>query len=143
MPMYDYKCQFCFKRKERLIRSADLESTAVLCACGQPMLRQLSAPYVRGDYEAYESPVVPGKIISGRRAHEEHLRETGCRVLEPGERDRVIQVRREEEAKLDAKVEETVDRFITDLPTDKRDRLAGELEGGLDVKVERLTPKMG
>jgi hypothetical protein len=43
-------------------------------------------PRVVGDYEPYECPV-SGKIIEGRKAHEENLKRTGCRLLEPGEKE--------------------------------------------------------
>jgi hypothetical protein len=46
----------------------------------------LSAPRILSDYEAYECPV-SGKSIEGRRAHEENLKATGCRVLESGEKE--------------------------------------------------------
>ena len=46
----------------------------------------LSAPRILSDYEAYECPV-SGKSIEGRRAHEENLKATGCRVLERGEKE--------------------------------------------------------
>jgi hypothetical protein len=44
----------------------------------------LSAPLVVSDYAAYECPV-SGKMIEGRRAHSENLKQTGCRILEKGE----------------------------------------------------------
>lgn len=143
MPMYDYKCATCSAKREVLLKLEDINSPVYCQKCGQPMLRQLSAPYVRGDYEPYESPVQPGKWICGRRQHEEHLRETGCRLYEPGEREQRMRQRKVEDEKLDASVENTVEEFITKLPTDKRDALAGALEGGMDVKIERVTPKAG
>lgn len=140
MPLHDYSCPTCGKRREVFLKIEDLAST-VYCHNGHPMLRRPSAPYVRGDYPPYESPVVPGKMIEGRRAHEEHLRETGCRIMEPGETDNYRRWHREEEEKFDKKIEETAEQLITALPTEKRDKLAAEMEGGLDAKIERSTPK--
>lgn len=40
--------------------------------------------YVQVDYEAIKSPVT-GKMIEGRRALREHLKETGCRIVDPSE----------------------------------------------------------
>jgi hypothetical protein len=83
---------------------------------------------------------VTGKWIEGRKAHEENLKVTGCRILEPGEtRDKARQ-READDARLEAAIEETADRFIAELPTEKRDRLAAEMEGGLTAQVERSTP---
>lgn len=139
MPVHDYKCQTCFRRREVFLKIADLNST-VYCQCGQPMLRQMAAPYVRGDYPAYECPVT-GKMIEGRAAHEENLRRTGCRILEPGETENYKRECVAAEERLDRSLEETADRFIAGLPTEKRDRLAAEMEGGLTTTIERSAPK--
>lgn len=142
MPLHDYKCMVCFHRYERMVKVVDLDKDQRCTSCGAVMLRQVCAPYVQGDYEPYESPVVPGKWIKGRREHEEHLRETGCRVLEPGEtRSYQKQLERENE-EFDKKIEETADQLITSLPTEKRDRLAAEMEGGLDAQIVRSTPTL-
>lgn len=142
MPMYDYKCATCHARREVMLKLADINSPVYCQKCGQPMNRQLSAPYVMGDYEPYESPVVPGKIIHGRRQHEEHLRETGCRILEPGESQAHMKKLQQDEEKLDKALDETADELIAKMPTDKRDRLAAEMEAGVTAVVERATPKL-
>lgn len=140
MPVYDYKCPLCLKRREVFRKLAELDDP-VACFCGQPMLRQISAPYVRGDYPPYECPVT-GKMIEGRRAHEENLKRTGCRIYEPGEKHDFERRQRAEDAAFDAKIEETADRFVAGLPTEKRDRLAAEMEGGLTTQIERSTPTL-
>lgn len=142
MPLYDYKCPVCTRKREVMLKLEDLNSTVYCTRDGSAMNRQLSMPWVRGDYPAYESPVVPGKIIEGRRAHEEHLRETGCRILEPGETDNYRKSTARADIELEEKLEATADEFIAKLPTDKRDRLAAEMDGGLDASVERSTPKI-
>ena len=48
----------------------------------------LPSPLVVSDYAAYECPV-SGKMIEGRRAHSENLKQTGCRILEKGEFENV------------------------------------------------------
>lgn len=142
MPLYDYKCATCAAKREVMLKLADLNSSVYCTKCGQPMNRQLSAPWVQADYQEYESPVVPGKIICGRKAHLEHLKETGCRLLEPGETDNYKRTLAKAEQELEQKLDRTADEFITTLPTDKRDRLAAEMEGGLDAKIERATPRI-
>lgn len=136
MPLYDYKCPVCSARFERMLKIADLDSVQKCSHCGAAMNRQISAPMVVGDYPPYECPVT-GKIIEGRRAHEENLKRTGCRILEPGETEAFKRRVAQDEAALDRSIEETTDRLIAGLPTEKRDRLAGELENGLDVSISR------
>lgn len=138
MPLHDYKCATCGKRREVFLKIEDMGST-VYCKCGQPMLRQLAAPYVRGDYPPYECPVT-GKVIEGRRAHEENLKATGCRILEPGESQAHAKRLAKAEEEFDAKLEASIDEEIAKLPSEKRERLAAEMDGGLTAQIERITP---
>lgn len=100
------------------------------------MVRQLVAPMVRGDYQGYSCPIT-GKWIEGRKAHEENLRRHGCRVLESGEKEDVVRRRQAEEAAFDASIDSTVEEFIDKLPSAKKERLANEVAGGMDVTFER------
>lgn len=140
MPMYDYKCSVCGRKREVMLKLSDLSSPVYCQRDGFAMSRMLSAPYVQNDYPAYTCPVT-GERIEGRRAHEENLKRTGCRILEPGESDAYRRSLAHAEDDLDAKIDETADRLITSLPTEKRDRLAAEMEGGLDTQLERSAPK--
>jgi putative FmdB family regulatory protein len=137
--MYDYKCSVCKRGRSVFLKLADINSSVFCQHCGFSMNRQISAPFVRGDLPAYECPVT-GRMIEGRRAHEENLKQTGCRIWEPGETAERARKRAEADAKLESAIEETADQFIAGLPTEKRDRLAAEMEGGLTAQVERSTP---
>jgi putative FmdB family regulatory protein len=140
MPLYDYKCYACTAKREVVLRLAELDEAVVKClTCGCAMTRQISAPMVLGDYPGYDCPVT-GKWIEGRRAHIENLARTGCRLLEPGEREANVRARRADDEALDRAVEETVDRHIAGLPTAERDCLAGALENGLDAQIVRSAP---
>lgn len=141
MPIYVYKCSICGVKRELVQRIADLDKEPVYCSHdGFVMNRVIQAPMVFGDYEAYDCPIT-GKRIEGRRAHEENLKRHGCRVLEPGETNQAVRFRQQQEAALDRSIEETADRFITGLPTEKRDRLAAEMEHGLDASIVRQAPQ--
>lgn len=43
-----------------------------------------SMPSIQKDYEAIKSPVT-GKMIEGKRELREHLKQTGCRIVDPSE----------------------------------------------------------
>lgn len=68
-----------------------------------------------GDYEAYECPVT-GRMIQGRAAHRENLKQTGCRLLEEGESRDYGKRRREERA-------ENVRKLVNNM----YDSISGEL----------------
>jgi putative FmdB family regulatory protein len=137
MPTYDYKCPSCHARREIVKPLAELNRTEPChrCKCGG-MERLISAPMVRGDLPGYDCPIT-GKWIEGRRAHEENLARHGCRVFEAGEREAFIRQRQADERDFDRRLDETAEAFIANLPTEKRDRLAGEMEGGITAEVVR------
>jgi hypothetical protein len=69
----------------------------------------LAAPYVAGDYKAYECPIT-GKTIDGRREHEENLKRHDCRVHEKGEFEDVKKNGRKRiEASMDAAIDKSID----------------------------------
>jgi len=69
-------------------------------------------PMIRGEYPAYECPVT-GRVIEGRRAHEDNLKATGCRILETGEKEhntrRASDAAAAEDKKRDAVIDQIVD----------------------------------
>lgn len=136
MPVYLYACPVCARKREVVKPIAELNRKEHCLNCEAAMNRQICAPAVRGDYAGYSCPVT-GKWIEGRRAHEENLKRTGCRVLEPGESDNARRASAAADAALDQAVESTVEEFVETLPSDKKERLAAEMEHGLDVQVSR------
>ena len=135
MPTYVFKCPFCRKQFERILRLADYDKPQS-CSCGETAERQICAPAVRGDYPPYECPVT-GQIIEGRRAHEENLRRHGCRVLEPGEDREAARRAAASESEFDKTVEDTVERLVANLPDEKVRKLETEIKAGVTATVER------
>lgn len=137
MPVHDYLCPTCGKKQEMFRKLADLETPAI-GKCGHAMNRLVSAPYVVGDYAPYECPVT-GKMIEGRRQHLENLKETGCRLLEPGESDNYRKSLVKADEEFEAKIEATADQLITEMPLAKREKLAAEMEQGLTTELVRAS----
>lgn len=138
MPLYDYRCGHCQAKREVLLKLDELDSTVKCYRCDQPMARQLSAPMVVGDYPPYQCPV-SGKWIEGRRAHIENLKQTGCRVLEPGEAESSARARAKAEADLEAKIDAHVEAEIHNMEPRKREQLASELQAGATAEIIRST----
>lgn len=95
-------------------------------------------PMVRGDLPAYESPI-DGRLIEGRRARMEDLRRNNCRPYEDGEKEYHERARAQENARLDAAVDESVDRQIASMPARKLELLEQEVRAGATCTVERST----
>ncbi len=139
MPTYDYECPACAARESRFFPMADFDVTVHCSKCSRPMTKVfLSAPLgvVQPTYQPYRCPITE-KVIDGRKAHQENLARHGCRVLETGEKEAADRRRAESEAALDRGVEETVEREIALMPTEKKERLAAELGAGTTATVER------
>lgn len=136
MPTYLYQCDRCSHRAEVLKKVAEIDKQELCTQCFTAMSRRICAPAVRGDYAGYNCPVT-GNWIEGRRAHEENLKRQGCRVLEPGETEAAARFRRESDDALDRTVEIAAEKFVHELPTQKREQLAVEMESGLDVQIAR------
>ena len=144
MPLYTYRCSFCFAEQVNF-RSISQRNSYPHCErAHQPPVRMeriVEAPMVRPDYAGYSCPVT-GKRIEGRKAHEENLRKQGARVLEPGESAASHAQARASEEALYTRIGETVDRTIAEMPPAKRERLGAEVTtGGLDIQFQRATGK--
>lgn len=135
MPTYSYRCE-CGETFDRILRLKNFD-TPQMCACGKQASRVIVAPAVIGDYAGYPCPVT-GKWIEGRKAHQENLARTGCRVLEPGETESAVRRRQEQEAAYDARIERTVEKLVKAMPPEKQNRLEAELTSGVSTEVVRL-----
>lgn len=137
MPLYDIRCMESGKSFERHIPLADFEKP-IECACGAPAIRlisRVSLALSTVDY-GYTCPVT-GKEIIGKAAHEDNLKRHGCHVLETGEKEAAVRRREEADARLDREIEQTVEKAIDAMPSDKREVLGRELSSGVDAAVVR------
>ena len=136
MPLYDIKCDRTGVKSERIIKLADF-ALPIFCACGSAARRVISTPMFSVDKTGYNCPVTE-KWIGSKREHNENLKLHGCRVYEQGETAATVQRREQEDAELDRKIEDTVEREISSWDSGKREQLHNELVNqGLDIVVER------
>lgn len=135
MPLYDIECS-AGHRTEQSIPLANF-SDPVICSCGLPGRRVISAPMFTVDDTGYTCPVTD-KWIGSKREHRENLARQGCRVLESGEHEAAARYRAEEEARFDKALDETVEREIEAMPSAKKEALHNELvNGNVDLAVTR------
>lgn len=141
MPNYPYECG-CGHRFIEFRPMSESHLDHVCPSCRAVAKRAISRPYVRGDFEGYQCPVTE-RWVEGRAAHEENLKRTGCRILEPGEKERADSARRREQESFENKIAETAERYFEALPSEKKEKIGAELTAGLDVSYERSTPNLG
>lgn len=136
MPLYTYQCPTCSGKRQIFRKIAARDERLDCGKCGFQMNRTIEAPFVRGDYQGYTCPITE-KWIEGRRAHEENLKTHGCRVLEPGEKEGNERRRAADEAAFEERVGETAAALVANLPSDKKEKLAAELDAGINATVTR------
>jgi putative FmdB family regulatory protein len=134
MPLYAYKCSNNHKF-DRFLKLKDYDQ-AQTCECNAAAIKQLSAPMIHVDFPAYVSPA-SGKYITSRTERREDLKATGCVEYEPSLKAEQEKRHAAEDAALDAKVEEHVEREIIAMPVEKREKFAAECDA-LDVDVTRV-----
>ena len=137
MPVYAYNCLGCGTRFERYLPMA-LCSSMVVHECAGVGQKIFLPPLVRGDLPGYESPI-DGRWIEGRRARLEDLKRSGCRPYEDGEREYHERSRVRENERLEARIDETVEREFTLLPARKKELLEQEIAAGATTEVQRST----
>lgn len=98
--------------------------------------RQLRYSISRSVNYEYACPIT-GKPILSKREHIDNLRRHGCHVLESGEKEANERRRAETDAALETAIDQTVEKAIDQMPSDKRELLARELVSGASAEVVR------
>jgi len=113
MPIYEYHCHKCNVRFDSFKKLDDyLEPQEH--TCGEIAQKVISKPMIAVDYGGYVSPAT-GEWVEGKKAHLEDLKKSGCRLLEPGERQDMERRVQENERKLDNFIDTTVDKVYAEI----------------------------
>lgn len=134
-PVYEHLCANGHKF-DRYLKLSELDADQV-CECGSAAKRLISAPFVQVDFPAYQSPT-SGKWIQSRTQRREDLKASNCVEYEPSMKQEMEKRHAAEDAALDKKVDEHVEKEIYSMDSKTRDKLVGELQAGLDVDVVRV-----
>lgn len=135
VPLYDFEC-LKGHRFERMIPLREFEAL-VYCDCQTLAKRLISTPMFSVEQVGYDCPVT-GRWIGSKREHRENLARTDSRVLESGEMEANQARKKQEEARFDRMIEETVEREIDSMDCGKKETLHNELvNGGLSADVVR------
>lgn len=131
MPTYVYKCHNGHNF-ERILRVSEYKEPQI-CECGADSEQQITCPMVMVMQDvSYASPI-DGKPITSRKARQEDMARSGCVEYDPSMIEYQKKRHAREDADLDRKVEEVVEKEILSMPAVKREKLVGELENGVDV----------
>lgn len=135
MPIYSFRCK-CGNEFDSYLRLSEYDNPQK-CPCGEVAERRICAPMIIDDLPGYQSPI-DGRWIEGRKARQEDLKRSGCVEYEPS----MVQEREKREARedalLDKKVDEIVEKEIYSMPAKKKEKLVAELESGADLGYIRV-----
>jgi hypothetical protein len=100
---------------------------APVCECGAKMRQLITATHIQPDIPEYTSPI-DGRVIRGRRARKYDLERSNSREYEglEAEQKEAARIRAHKEKQIEAKVDETLQRTITDLDASNRLTRTGE-----------------
>jgi putative FmdB family regulatory protein len=108
MPIYQYRCNACgtFEHYHSL---AEYLTPTGCPECSKIATKVILPAMVMPDWGPYDCPIT-GKVVWGRRAHAENLKQHGCRVFERGEREEFTRRKKERQRDFERSVERVVDK---------------------------------
>lgn len=113
MPFYSIRCPEGHN-DTIFAKIGDRDKPHSCITCGLPVCRVLDAPAVRGEIQAYRSPI-NGEWINSNAQRKDDLKRSGCLEWEPGIRQDMPRIRADLERKRMAPVEATIDQTVRDL----------------------------
>lgn len=137
MPLYEFKCEDGHVFDEFL--KMDEYDKPMTCQCGKAAKRQITATMINCDIPNWDRYISPstGKLITSYKDRKRDMQESGCIDYDPGMKAHAAKIRQDKEKELDKKIDETVEKQITAMNSDQRDRLAKELTTK-DIAIEKL-----
>lgn len=136
MPVYEHLCEKGHKF-DRFLKLAELGQPQT-CECGGAAKRIISPVMFSIDatnFPPYQSPTT-GRWITSKTQRREDMAASNCVDYEPSLKDEQQRRIAREDAELEKKVDEHVEKTIMEMPSHKREILANEVEA-LDTTVTR------
>lgn len=136
--IYAYECDSCGSEFERVLPVSD-HAKPQACECGKTARKVICAPALMIPQDIHYTSPIDGRPITSMKARMEDLARSNCEPYDPGMRQDNDRRVRESETALEKAVDETVERAVTAMPSEKREKLQAELDGGLTAEPERKT----
>lgn len=93
---------------------------------------------INRSFDAYESPITPGKIISNHAQRDAEMKQAGVVDYEPSLRAESEKNLDTENYQLEAALDKTVEQEISKMSVDQQSSLEKELEAGADISYARV-----
>lgn len=138
--IYEYECK-CGATFERTLPVSDYASTQK-CECGKTARKIISRPALMIPQDIHYTSPIDGRPITSQRARADDLARSGCIPYDPAMKQDTDRRVREAEASLEKTVDDTVERIVSLMPGDKREKLQAELNSGLVAEPVRQTASL-
>lgn len=127
MPLYSSRCDDCQKVSDYFQSVSNHAKSPPCMECGGGTHQILTPTAVHPDIPEYTSPI-DGKVIRGRRARRYDLERSGSRPYEglDAEQREASRIRAHKAKQIERKVDEQLERTITDLDHSNRLTRVGE-----------------
>lgn len=137
MPLFEYRCANKHDTL-KVLRVKDYEEAVDCEQCDLAAVRVFTAPMVKVAVDVcYDSPI-DKRPITTHAARQEDMKRNGCIEYDPEMHKDAARRKQEEEAALDASIDETVHREVAKLPKAKKDQLVKEVtRQGMTVEAVR------
>lgn len=137
MPIYQYECDNGHYF-ERLLPVKDYLKPQT-CECGATGNKKISIPMLNLDMQPWDRYISPvsGKPITSYKERKADMERHGCVDYEPSLRKNISKDIERNEAKLEQKIDETVEAQIHAMPARKREKLESELNAGASCDYVR------
>lgn len=137
MPIYTYTCEKGHQF-DRFLKLKDYKQPQT-CECGLEAKRKIMPTMVNCDMQPWDAYISPasGELITSYKQRKKDMADNDCVDYEPSLTKHVTQHMETEEAKLEKRMDETVEATVAGWDNRKREKLANELESGADCVYER------
>lgn len=137
MPVYEYRCQKGHKF-DRYLSMADYREPQT-CDCGAEAKKIFSRPMLNLDMQPWDRYISPatGEVITSYKERNEDMKKSGCVDYEPSLKANTTKHMNTEDAKLEKAMDETVEREIANMPSDKKEKLFNEVASS-ELEYTRL-----
>lgn len=136
-PIYEYTCDNGHDF-ERFLPVKDYLKPQT-CECGSQSKKRISRPMLNLDMQPWDRYVSPvsGKVITSYKERRKDMAEHGCVDYEPSLKKHITKDTERAEAKLEQKIDQTVEAEIHAMPSRKREKLESELAAGANCDYIR------
>lgn len=138
MPIYTYRCKngHQFDRFLKLAEYRDPQT----CDCGAESEKKIMPTMINCDMQPWDRYISPvsGKPITSYKERKKDMDAHGCVDYEPSLRKHNTNHMKTEEAKLEKKMDDYVEKSIHEMSSRKREKLESELKSGANITYERL-----